>query len=72
MYHWIDDKQFLSTMRTECSDIVNRLKMKINNDGYLKVETQMVGSGARGLETQNANEHVDLDYNICIISIDGN
>ncbi len=71
MYHWINDKQFLHDMRTECSDIVNRLKMNINNDGYLEVKTQMVGSGANGLETQNANEPVDLDYNICIVSING-
>lgn len=72
MYDWIKDKEFLSKMRRECSDVVNRLVQSINNDDYLKVEMQMVGSGAKNLETQNANEPVDLDYNISIIDINGN
>lgn len=29
----------------------------------------MVGSGARNLETQNANEPVDLDYNLNLIKV---
>ena len=72
MYDWIKDKEFLSKMRRECSDVVNRLVQSINNDDYLKVEMQMVGSGAKNLETQNANKPVDLDYNISIIDINGN
>lgn len=71
MYHLIEDKTFLGKMRSECSDVLNRLKMSINNDGYLKVQTQMVGSGARDLETQNENNPVDLDYNLWIIKING-
>ena len=72
MYDWIKDKGFLSKMRRECSDVVNRLVQIINNDDYLEVEMQMVGSGAKNLETQNANEPIDLDYNISIININGN
>lgn len=71
MYHWIEDKGFLKRMRTECSDVVNRLVQSINNEGYLQVNMHMVGSGAKNLETQNANEPIDLDYNINILNIDG-
>lgn len=72
MYHWIEDKEFLGRMRRECSDVVNRLVQNINNRDYLEVEMQMVGSGAKNLETQNTNQPIDFDYNINIIGINGN
>lgn len=59
-------------MRGVCSDVVNQLVQSINGGEYLKVEMQMVGSGAKHLETQNEDEPVDLDYNINIIDINGN
>ena len=68
MYHFIEDKNFLRNMRGRCSNIVNQLVQAINNDDELVVEAHLVGSGARGLETQNANEPVDLDYNLNIIN----
>ena len=68
MYHFIEDKDFLKNMRGLCSNIVNQLVQAINNDDELVVEAHLVGSGARGLETQNANEPVDLDYNLNIIN----
>lgn len=71
MYHWIEDKDFLKRVRIECSDVVNRLVQSINNEAYLQAEMHMVGSGAKNLETQNANEPIDLDYNINILDIDG-
>lgn len=68
MYHFIKDKDFLKRMRGLCSNIVNQLVQSINNDNELIVEAHLVGSGARNLETQNANEPVDLDYNLNIIN----
>ncbi len=67
MYHYIEDKAFLSKMKSLCSDIINQLVQRINNAGDLLVEAHLVGSGARNLATQNADEPVDLDYNLCII-----
>ena len=67
MYHYITDKEFLKDMRSLCSDIVNQLVQRINNDGVLQVEAHLVGSGARNMVTQNADEPVDLDYNLCIL-----
>ena len=66
MYHWIEDKEFLGKMRRECSDLVNRLVNLINKEGKMLVGMQMVGSGARNLETQNNGFPIDLDYNLNI------
>lgn len=43
MYHWIEDKDFLKRMKTECPNVVNRLVQSINNDDYLQVDMHMVG-----------------------------
>lgn len=69
MYHYISDKEFLKQMRGLCSNIINQLVQIINNDSIMTVEAHLVGSGARHLETQNANEPIDLDYNICILDM---
>lgn len=66
MYHWIEDKNFLRNMRSLCSGIVNELVQNINNDSVMTVSAHMVGSGARNMETQNAHEPIDLDYNLNI------
>ncbi len=67
MYHFIEDKEFLGKMRKVCSDIVNQLVQEINKGDLLNVKAYLVGSGARNLITQNANNSIDLDYNLDII-----
>lgn len=67
MYHWIEDKEFLRDMKTLCSDIVNQLVQAINSDGLMKVKQHLVGSGAKNLIMQNANEGIDLDFNLEIL-----
>lgn len=69
MYHWINDEKFLKDLRRECGDLINRLKNNINNGDYIRIDTQLVGSGAKDIETQNANEPVDLDYNVDVLQI---
>ncbi|MBP3938229.1 MAG: hypothetical protein IK955_02360 [Clostridia bacterium] len=66
MYHYFKDKAFLGNMKRVCSDIMNQLKQQINNDSVMQVDIHLVGSGAKNLITQNANEPIDLDYNLCI------
>ena len=68
MYHYIKDKDFLKRMRSLCSGIINQLVQRINNDSVMTVEAHLVGSGAKNLETQNEDNPVDLDYNLCVIS----
>lgn len=67
MYHWIEDKQFQGRMRALCSDIVNQLVQAVNREGALSVRQHLVGSAAKNLITQNANQPVDLDYNLEIV-----
>lgn len=69
MYHYIEDKEFLKRMKSLCSDIINQLVQSINNDSVMKVEAQLVGSGAKNLITQNANVPIDLDYNLCVVKV---
>lgn len=68
MYHYIQDKDFLKRLKGTCGDIVNQLVQSINNDSVMTVKACLVGSGAKNLITQNENESIDLDYNLCIVS----
>ena len=71
MYHYITDKEFLKRARGLCSNLVNQLVRRINKDSFMTVEAHLVGSGARNLVTQNGEEPIDFDYNLCIISTNG-
>ena len=64
MYHWIEDKEFLNRMKACCSDIVNQLVQAINSEGLMCVKQHLVGSGAKNLITQNADQPIDLDFNL--------
>ena len=59
-------------MISEGSDIMNRLKIRINNEDYLEVDFELVGSGAKNLITQNGNEPPDVDFNFVIHDMNGN
>ena len=67
MYHYIQDKNYLKRLKSTCSNIVNQLVQIINKDSIMTVKACLVGSGAKNLVTQNANNPIDLDYNIIII-----
>lgn len=69
MYHYIEEKDFLKRMRSRCSDIINQLVQSINNDSFMTVEANLVGSGAKNLIAQNEKEPIDLDYNLCVIRV---
>lgn len=71
MYHYVEDKVFLKRMKSFCSGIINQLVQSINNDSVMNVEAHLVGSGAKNLITQNADEPIDLDYNLCVIEVFG-
>ena len=58
-------------MRSTCSNLINQLVQLINNENTLYVEANLVGSGAKNLETQNAKEPIDLDYNLVILDTNG-
>lgn len=70
MYEYVNNKQLICSMRSCCGDIMQDLchilKVKYN----IGATFTLVGSGARNLILQNANEPIDLDYNLKIIRID--
>ena len=70
MYHYLDDKKFVSKMRNLCGDIMQDLCHILREDYDIGATFYLVGSGARNLILQNNNEPVDLDYNLEIVSCD--
>lgn len=67
MYHYLDDKEFVSKMRTLCGEIMKDLCHILKEEYCIGATFYLVGSGARNLIMQNNNEPVDLDYNLEII-----
>lgn len=67
MYHWVTDKEYLGRVKSCCADVINRLVQVINAEGRMEVKQHLVGSGAKNLILQNANEPIDLDYNLEIL-----
>ncbi len=67
MYHYLDEKKFVSKMRSLCGDIMQDLCHILKEDYDIGATFYLVGSGKRKLIMQNNNEPVDLDYNLEII-----
>ena len=67
MYHYLDDKEFVSKMRTLCGEIMQDLCHILKEEYDIGSTFYLVGSGARNFIMQNNNEPVDLDYNLEII-----
>lgn len=67
MYHYVEDKEFVSRMRSLCGDIMQDLCHTLKEDYGIGATFYLVGSGARNLIMQNASEPIDLDYNLEIV-----
>lgn len=70
MYEYVNDKQFLSRMRSLCGDIMQDLCHTLKEEYDIGASFYLVGSGAKNLIMQNANRPIDLDYNLEITRID--
>ena len=62
MYKYVEDKQFLSRMRSLCGEIMQDLCHTLKEEYDIGASFYLVGSGARNLILQNANRPIDLDY----------
>lgn len=67
MYEYVNDREFLSRIRTEAGEILQDLCHNLKVDHDIGARFFMVGSGKRRLITRNANQPVDLDYNLEIV-----
>ena len=69
MYHWVEDKEFLSRAYRDCSDVVNQLVQDLKN---IEIDAKMnvVGSKRRNMITQNGEEPIDFDFNLLILNAD--
>ena len=67
MYHYLDDKEFLSKMRRLSGEIMQLLCHYLKEDHDIGASFYLVGSGARNLILQNESNPVDLDYNLEIV-----
>lgn len=67
MYRYIDDKEFISKMRSVCGEIMQDLCHILKEDYDIGVVFYLVGSGAKNLILQNEQNPVDLDYNLEIM-----
>ena len=67
MYQYLDDKEFVHNMRKLAGEIMQSLCHFLKEDYGIGANFYLVGSGAKNLILQNANQSVDLDYNLEIV-----
>lgn len=70
MYEYLNNKKFLRRIRPSCGNIMQNLCHTLKKEFDIGASFYLVGSGARNLVMQNANNHIDLDYNLEIIRVD--
>ena len=70
MYDFVEDKEFLKRAQNFCSKFMKKLEEELREKD-INTQFFLVGSGARNMVTQNADEPIDFDYNLNIISVNG-
>lgn len=68
MYEYVT-KGEVAEYRACCSDVLNRLKMKLEKEHDIKVYVTLIGSGAKNMVTRDGKGPFDLDYNLVLASI---
>lgn len=67
MYRYVDDKDFLSSVKTYCGKIMQSFCHILKEEYDIGANFYLVGSGARNLIMQNGANPIDLDYNLEIV-----
>ena len=68
MYKYVT-KGEAAPYRACCSDVLNRLKMKLEKEYGIKAYVTLIGSGAKNMVTRDGKGPFDLDYNLVLTSI---
>lgn len=66
MYHFVENKQQLKRAQNLCSDLMRQLEDELRENG-INSQFFLIGSGAKNMVTQNAEEPFDFDYNLNIL-----
>ena len=67
MYHFIKEKEKVLLAQNFASELMNSIQDEVRKAG-ISCQFFLIGSGARSMVTQNANEPFDFDYNINVLS----
>lgn len=67
MFEYVEDKAFLSRMRSLCGEIMQDFCHYLKEDCDIGATFNLVGSGKRKLIVQHASLGIDLDYNLEIV-----
>lgn len=67
MYDYVEDKEFLGKMRSDCGEMMQELCHVLKETYAISANFYLVGSGAKNLIMQNENNPIDLDYNLEIV-----
>ena len=64
MYHYVNDKEFISRLKRYCGEIMQSLCHILKEEYDIGSNFYLVGSGAKNLILQNESNPIDLDYNL--------
>lgn len=67
MFEYVEDKEYLSRVRSVCGEIMQDFCHTLKEDYDIGSTFYLVGSGAKNLIVQNASQPIDLDYNLEIV-----
>ena len=67
MFEYVEDKKYLSRVRSVCGEIMQDFCHTLKEDYDIGSTFRLVGSGAKNLIVQNASQSIDLDYNLEIV-----
>ena len=67
MFEYVEDKEYLSRVRSVCGEIMQDFCHTLKEDYDIGSTFCLVGSGAKNLIVQNASQPIDLDYNLEIV-----
>lgn len=67
MYHYLEDRDFEHRMRRFGGEVMQALCHNLKQDYDIGASFTLIGSAGRNLITQNADQSVDLDYNLEIV-----
>lgn len=68
MYEYVAKRE-VTGYRAYCSDVLNRLKMKLEKEHDIRAYVTLIGSGAENMVTRNGKGPFDLDYNLVLTFI---